>query len=561
MGDDVVAGQVGPGRTGSVGDGASNRYSDGSGVIGQALGAVARLYPMPPGAVTPLLVAGAVLGAIGDALLRVGGPPGLNLSLWIASVAVAAVALHRQAALALDRGRVAWLAIGVAFAAGLAWRDDPPLKLLALGCATLSFALAAHRLTGSWVQRSGVLRYGVALALGALHAWTASVLAFVDAALSRAHVETGRAAGWQRTLAVVRGLAIATPLVVVFGALFMSADAVFAKLVANVVRFDFEWIAGHVLLFSILAWLATGYLRGFLTGTEPPLLRAPSADGVLVGRTPKRPTLGITEVATALTVLDVLFLLFVVVQFRYLFGGNTLVRVTPDLTYAEYARRGFFELVVAACLVVPVLLAADWLLERRSRRDDVVFRSLAGLQVGLVLAITASALERLRLYYASYGLTESRFYAMVLLLWIGAMLCWLAATVLRGRRAPFAFGALTSGLATIALLFVVNPDALTARTNVARSALVNGPARFDVAYATSLSGDAVPVLIEALPSLPPDVQCPLARQMLRRWPPDRQLPIRSWNWAAVRASDLVREHAAQLRSMVGPDQKCPTPGP
>src|SRR6185503_17595883 len=101
MGDDVVAGQVGPGRTGSVGDGASNRYLDGSGVIGQALGAVARLYPMPPGAVTPLLVAGAVLGAIGDALLRVGGPPGLNLSLWIAAVAVAAVALHRRAALAV----------------------------------------------------------------------------------------------------------------------------------------------------------------------------------------------------------------------------------------------------------------------------------------------------------------------------------------------------------------------------------------------------------------------------------------------------------------------------
>jgi hypothetical protein len=356
----------------------------------------------------------------------------------------------------------------------------------------LAFALAAHRPTASWMRRAGVLRYGVALALGALHAWTASVLALVDAVLSSARVETGRAAGWQRTLAVARGLAIVTPLVVVFGALFMSADAVFAKLVANVVRLDFEWIAGHVVLFSILAWLATGYLRGFLTGTEPPLLRAAAGDGAPVGRTPKRPSLGITEVATALTVLDVLFLLFVVVQFRYLFGGNALVQVTPDLTYAEYARRGFFELVFAVCLVVPVLLAADWLLERRHRRDVVTFCSLAGLQVGLVLAITASALERLRLYYAGYGFTDARFYAMVLLLWIGAMLCWLAATVLRGRRDAFAFGALASGLATVALLVVVNPDALTARTQVARTAQATAPAPFDVAYATSLSGDAVP---------------------------------------------------------------------
>ena len=309
-------------------------------------GQTARLYRVPPASVTALLVAGVVLGVVGDALLRAPGPPGLNLSVWVASVAVAALALHRHAALALDRERVAWLVIGVVFAAGFAWRDAPPLKLLALGCATLSFALAAHRLAAAWVRRAGVLRYAGALALGALHAWTAAALALVDATRSTSRAETGRAAGWRRAAAVARGLVIATPLVVVFGALFMSADAVFAELVPNVLRIDFEQIASHILLFSILAWLATGYLRGFLTGTELPPLRL-WRDGALLALTPKRPTLGITEVATALAALDLLFLVFVIVQFRYLFGGDALVQVTPDLTYAEYARRGFFELVFA----------------------------------------------------------------------------------------------------------------------------------------------------------------------------------------------------------------------
>jgi len=535
---------------------------DESGVIGQALVWAARLYPVPPAAVAALLLAGVVLGAVGDALLRAPeGPVGLNLSLWIASVAVAALALHRRAALALDRERVAWLVIGVAFAAGFAWRDAPPLRLLALGCATLTFALAAHRLTAAWVRRAGVLRYAGALALGALHAWTASVLALVDAIRSGPRVHTGRAAGWRRAAAVARGLAIATPLVVVFGALFMSADAVFAELVTNVLRFDFEWIASHILLFSILAWLSTGYLRGFLTGTElpSPADRRQATDGRGVPA-PKWLALGITEVATALAAIDLLFLLFVIVQFRYLFGADTLVQITPDLTYAEYARRGFFELVFAVVLVVPVLLAADWLLDRRSRRDALAFRGLAGVQIGLVLAIAASALQRLRLYYASYGLTESRLYAMVLLIWIGAMLFWLAATVLRGRRDSFAFGALASGLATVALLFVVNPDAIVARTNVARMSSADASVRFDVAYATSLSADAVPVLIDALPALPADVQCPLARHLLRRWPSDRERSLRSWNWSAARASDAVREHEARLRSMVRPDQDCAEPG-
>jgi hypothetical protein len=559
MSDDAVFGQAARGRIADErgGDGGPDGPSDGG--VGQALTGAARLYPVPPLAHMKLLGAGVALGALGDALLRESVPVGLNLSLWIASVAVAALALHRRAALALDRERVAWLLIGVVFAAGLAWRDAPPLKLLALGCATLTFALAAHRLTASWVRRAGVLRYAGALALGALHAWTAAALAVLDARRSLPRVGTGAAAGGRRAAAVARGLAIATPLVAVFGALFMSADAVFAGLVLNVVRIDVDVIVSHVLLFTLSAWLATGYLRGFLTTTEPPPLRVLWPDGALPALAPKRPTLGITEVATALAALDLLFLVFVVVQFRYLFGGDALVQVTPDLTYAEYARRGFFELVIAAALVVPVLLAADWLLGRRLRRDDVVFRGLAGMQIALVLAITASAFQRLRLYHASYGLTGPRFYAMVLLIWIGAMLLWLAVTVLRGRRDKFAFGALASGLVTVALLFVVDPDAVIARTNVARMASADGPVRFDVAYATSLSADAVPVLIDALSALPPDVQCPLARYMLRSWSPQRERSIRNWNWSASRAGDSVRKHEAWLRSMVGPDQKCTVP--
>src|SRR5262249_21159001 len=156
-------------------------------------------------------------------------------------------------------------------------------------------------------------------ALGALHAWTAAALALVDATRSTPGVETGRAAGWSSAAAVARGLVIAIPLVVVFGALFASADAVFAQLVAKVLRYDFERIASHLLLFAILAWLSTGYLRGFLTGTELPPLRDLWRDGALAFA-PKRPTLGITEIATALATLDLLFLLFVIVQFRYLFG-------------------------------------------------------------------------------------------------------------------------------------------------------------------------------------------------------------------------------------------------
>jgi hypothetical protein len=546
MSADVLSDQLGRGRIRNegAGRGASSDCPDVS-VVGEGRERAA------------LVLAGAILGALGDWLARAPGPFGLNTSLWIASVAVAALVLHRRAARALDSERAAWLIIGVLFAAGLSWRDAPLLKLLALGCATLTFAIAAHRPAGAWVRRAGVTRYAWALGLGALHAWTAASLALIDATISARRAEHGSSGGWRHAVAVGLGLLIAAPLLGVFGALFMAADAVFADLVANVIRFDFERLVGHVLLFSLLAWLSTGYLRGFLTGTEPPLL-AGLREGIEGRGVPVfgRPALGIVEVATALAAIDLLFLVFVIVQFRYLFGSDTLVQITPDLTYAEYARRGFFELVFAVVLVVPVLLAAEWLLDRRGGRDLLVFRVLSGVQIALVLVITASALQRLRLYHASYGLTEARFYAMVLLLWMGAMLFWLAATVLRGRRDSFAFGALGSGLTTAALLFAISPDAIIARTNVARMASAGTSVRFDVAYATTLSADAVPVLLDALPALPADVQCPLAQHMLRRWGPERERSLRSWSWSASRASDAVRAHEGVLRTMTGPQLSC-----
>lgn len=500
-----------------------------------------------------LLGAGAVIGVLGDVLLRAPGAPGLNMFLWLAAVARAAYVLDRKS----GRERAAWLLIGVLFAAGLVWRDSPMLKLLALGCVTIAFALAAYRPAAAWVRRAGVTRYVRAWGTGALHAWTAAALVLIEASRSKGP-DIGRSPTWRRALAIGRGVLIALPLLVVFGALFMSADAVFADLVLRFVRFDFEKIVSHVVLFGITGWIATGYLRGLVAGTElPPLFWH---DDTLTTLVPKRPTLSIAEVATVLAAMDLLFLAFVAVQFRYLFGGDVLVQVTPDLTYAEYARRGFFELVFATMLIVPLLLTADWLLVRERKRDAVLFRVLAGIQIVLVLAITASALQRLRLYHASYGLTADRFYALVLLLWIGAMLIWFAATVLRGKREWFAFGALSSGLATIALLFVINPEAIIARTNVERlSASPDGPERFDVAYATTLSGDAVPVLIDALPALPADVQCPLAQHLLRSWPPERAPSLRTWSFSSARARAAVLNNEAALRAMVGADGRCAQP--
>lgn len=497
-----------------------------------------------------LLTGGLVLGIAGNALLRAPGAPGLNLTLWTAAVAAMTVVLHgyrRRARMSSEAA--VFLAAAVVFAMGLAWRDAPALKVLALLSVIVAFALPAFRAGMAWLRRGRVTEYIGALAAAGFHAVFGAALTVGDVDWNAVRDESGGHGRWRHAAATARGLVIALPFVVVFGALFISADAVFAAMVTDVVRIDFEEVMSHALPIGFLAWVSTGYMRGFMTGTRPAAL----ADRAEAMRAP----LSITEVSVVLGTLNLLFLGFIIVQFRYLFGGGDLIEVTPGLTYAEYARRGFFELVTVAALMLPLILAADALLRRSRLSDEYIFRSLTGMQIVLLLAVMASAFQRMRLYQAAYGLTEQRFYATALLVLLAVIVVWFAGTVLRGRRRRFAFGALVASFATVVVLHVVNPDAVIARTNIVRfQSGATAHAAFDAAYVGSLSGDAVPTLLAAFPSLPLDAQCRISRRLLDRFGPDAPASLRSWSWSSARARDAVRDHGGVLMGSLNTEGRC-----
>ncbi len=240
-------------------------------------------------------------------------------------------------------------------------------------------------------------------------------------------------------------------------------------------------------------------------------------------------------------------------QLRYFFGGAELVQETLGLTYAEYARRGFMELVTASGLVLPVLLGADWALRAAPPPHRRILRHLAGLLLALLAVITASGLERARLYVAVFGWSEIRLYATAGMLYFAGAFAWLAATVLRAggteRTQRFAFGAFVQGLAFLGALHVLNPDAFIVRRNLERPGTARG---FDAAYAASLSADAVPVLLDALPRLDTRSRCDVATALLQRWGDPSGPDWRTWNWGRARARRLVAEHRPALTSACNP---------
>src|SRR5436309_756968 len=302
----------------------------------------------------------------------------------------------------------------------------------------------------------------------------------------------------------------------------------------------------RVAVSSDAPWLAAAALligSHFVARDTGPLRAAPSRS---LTEGDSKVALGIIPVATALGLVDLLFLVFVVIQVRYLFGGAELIATATGLTYAEYARRGFFELVTASALVLPLLTGADWLVRIESREHQRTFRQLALVLLLLLAVVMASAFTRMRLYVSEYGLSEDRLYATAFMLYLAGLFGWLAWTTLRGARRRFAFGGLVQGFAMLGVLHLVNPDVLIVRTNLARPAAERP---FDGWYAASLSADVVPVLLDALPRLDGRAQCGVAhglRQQLDRLEGD---DWRNWNFARARARRLLRDQEARLRAI------------
>ena len=461
-----------------------------------------------------------------DVLFR-GAELGLNITLWFASLVALVIVAGRRVGRPLPADRIAVLMLAVEVSAVWAWRD--------------SGALLAFGVLGAW----GLLGLGVGLPRG-VRALAVSPVACVMALVSDgaalltsewrliAQVSRGTAVGRASLVPaapIVRAVLLAAPILFVFGALFVAADAVFAEQLGSLVRFDLSGIKAHAgwLLFG--AWIGSAAIATAV-GVELP--------EEIVASMPERHRLARTEVAIVLGSLATLFALFVVVQIRYLFGGEDAVRSSVDLTYAEYARRGFFELVIASLLLLPVLAAINWAREHRAASTQL-FLSLAAVLIVLLFVIMTSAWQRLSMYREAFGLTELRFYAAVTLPWLGIALIWFVASVVRDRIEQFLAGAVLLAVAMLFALYVVSPQDLIVRANAAR---IEQGKSFDAEYAASLNADAVPALVAYFATVPAEGRCEVAAALSHYAELDDGW--RSWNLSRFQASRLLAQHPEAL---------------
>jgi hypothetical protein len=472
------------------------------------------LSPEPPlrfVASRPVLAAALAVGVTGDWLLR-GGDWGVGFAVWIAVAVAAAVATERSGA--ERRARALELAPALLIALGLAWRDSETLRAWnALG-------------TVLWLVVPVVRRSGVPLAAtrivdfaaGAVRAaWTTVRGPVVAGEVPpRAPTAGGRSG---RARAVVIGFGLAVALLFVFGGLLRAADPAFEQALGFLWHWNPDVVLSHVALTLVFGWLTVGYLSAARTPREPAAAIRPL-------------DLGTLEIAIPLGALTLLFLAFDLVQVRYLVEGAAVVRETLGLTFAQHARRGFFELIATTGLLLVVLLGAQATLRGGDAPAARAYRLVSAAVLAAALPIPLSAFWRLRLYVDAYGLSEDRFYASAVMAWLVWCLVWLAVSTRRAGAPRFAIGAWIGGFVTLVAVNVVNPDGSIARVNLARAR--QGVA-LDTTYLVRLSADAAPVVLAATDEVGSGTRCEIAERWGR---PDPDW--RTWNLGRERARAAAR---------------------
>jgi len=294
-----------------------------------------------------------------------------------------------------------------------------------------------------------------------------------------------------RSLApVARGLILALPLLFFLSLLLSSADAFFANWLGDLFL-NFEKVPEYVLrgliILGLTYCLAAAYFYAFARSRDTTLL----ADGKPV----VAPILGFGEAATMLASVNLLFAIFVAVQFRYFFGGLANIVESPaGLTFAEYARRGFFELVLVAITALVFFVLLSGLTRRQAGSQQTWFSGLGIALFLLVAVILGSAFQRLLLLEQAYGFSRLRTYPHMFMIWLGILLLAVVVLEMLGRRRGFALAVLLAVVGFTLSLSLVNVDAFIARTNIERETLAG---ELDYLYLASLSDDAVPDLVEA----------------------------------------------------------------
>lgn len=304
--------------------------------------------------------------------------------------------------------------------------------------------------------------------------------------LFRLNVREGRE-GRSRVLPkVLLGILISVPVLAIIIWLLSSADIVFKNLFVNI---PVSKIIKHFLVVISVFIYTVCFLWSLLKAFDE---REKSTYERIKWKLFFDPVI----LLTILVLINVIYAVFSVIQFAYLFGGSSFV-LPSSYTYAEYARRGFFELVVVSIINFGILLFGIVFVKKENKKIFTAIRAFLTLLVVFTFVLLASAFYRMLVYEQAYGFTYLRVFVqtfMIMLFFlsiVNIIYIWYS-------KIPIIKSYFIISLAVYIIMNFANVDVIIAKNNINR---YYETGQIDMDYLKGLSYDAVPEMQKLLVSV------------------------------------------------------------
>lgn len=274
------------------------------------------------------------------------------------------------------------------------------------------------------------------------------------------------------------GVACALPLLFVVTALLASSDAAFSSLITNVFG-SVGSLVQKIILGCVVSLFAIGILFTLKYGKD----REKDASS---------PTIKTPAVTAFLAVISSVYVVYLFSQLAYLFSAfENILPAGYEFTYAEYARRGFFELCVIAAIDLVLILGAIIFTKKDNGKLPTSVKIVCTLIVLFTLVIIATSISKMVMYIGVYGMTTLRISTSAFMVWM-ALVFITAEIRLFVKRLDVPAVGLALGLAVLSVLGIFNVNRFVAKYNY--DAHVNRGSRVDVAYMSSLGDEGVEYL-------------------------------------------------------------------
>jgi len=270
-----------------------------------------------------------------------------------------------------------------------------------------------------------------------------------------------------RILSVTLGLLLAAALIAFVGPLLLRADAGGFNALLRFIGLQLRWLEVDPLLLvqMLLSIPVAAYIFGLLSGSVPGRLSEAHNTAKAESLINSLRFLPAATVLTTLAALNGVYLVFIFSQLPHFFLAFRGVIPPGWESYAEFARRGFFELCTVAVINLVVLAGAQLGIEMLNKKIKI-FRALNGLLALLTLLLIAAAFSRLTLYVGIFGMTVQRLLPGVFLLYLAVVF---SAVLLRQyKRFSIMRLAAFVGVTLLCLLCVINTDTLVVNYNANR---------------------------------------------------------------------------------------------